>query len=65
MRKYGEGCEGCIYWRKLVNAQSSTKACNYCLDTGKLRGCDAGEGCLRYTEGKKKTKKAFKAEDIL
>lgn len=36
-------CEGCHYWRDIHVCY----ACHYLLVTGKRRGCEAGEGCIR------------------
>lgn len=30
------------------------RVCNYCLATGKQRGCDCGPGCIRYIGNKDK-----------
>lgn len=40
-------CKSCKYcYRSYPTAPGM---CVYCAETGKLRGCAAGEGCTRYT----------------
>lgn len=36
-------CCGCHYWRDMFVCYG----CHYILVTGKRRGCDPGEGCIR------------------
>lgn len=50
-RQCGDGCKGCMYFNK--NGANGTSCCDYAYQTGKLRGCPAGEGCIRYTKGNK------------
>ncbi len=52
-RKCGDGCKGCMY-RKRFGAYAGI--CDYLGETGKLRGCPAGKGCIHYkklSNGKK------------
>lgn len=44
-------CKGCRYHRTFSPYWSSVKCCHFCLDTGELRGCPAGKGCVRYEQG--------------
>lgn len=37
-------CISCLYCRRLIHG-SSALACHYTYDTGKMRGCDPGDGC--------------------
>lgn len=40
-------CDGCIHYKFLCGtANGGQKNCHYLLDTGKSRGCPAGEGCI-------------------
>ena len=32
----GKGCRGCVHYRRI----GADMACHYCVDTGKLRGCE-------------------------
>lgn len=43
-KNIGSACEGCHYWRDVYICY----ACHYMLVTGKRRGCDPGEGCIRW-----------------
>ena len=36
-------CEGCHYWRDA----GLCFCCHYLLVTGKMRGCEPGENCIR------------------
>lgn len=38
-------CLNCLYCRKL-SPDKSGRACHYTYDTGKVRGCDPGDGCV-------------------
>lgn len=42
MYEVKKGCEGCRYWRDFSKPH---KGCHYLLDTGHVRGCEAGENC--------------------
>lgn len=47
-------CKGCIYYRPLCNRVHVTagRACHYCLDNGRMRGCPPGKNCTqKRTEG--------------
>lgn len=46
-RKFGDGCKGCFY-RRQISGGAKTTACFYAIETDRLRGCPAGEGCIRY-----------------
>ena len=37
-------CLSCLYCRRLSHGSSSL-ACHYTYDTGRIRGCDPGDGC--------------------
>lgn len=49
MKKVNKYCDGCGHYR---NFYDGFNACHYCFDTGKLRGCPAGKGCIHYTTEK-------------
>ena len=40
-----EYCKGCAYRQHVIGERETN--CGYCVITGKLRGCPAGEGCTR------------------
>lgn len=44
-------CKGCIYYSQ----DYGTKVCNYYLQTGRRRGCPAGEGCDKRKLEKRRT----------
>jgi hypothetical protein len=44
-------CKGCIY---RTPPKQADNMCEYSIITGKLRGCPAGEGCIRKDTGEKK-----------
>ena len=51
-------CRGCKHLRTGSSTTStSLYTCNYFVDTGHLRGCPAGKGCIRHT-GRQKGRKA-------
>lgn len=52
-------CENCVY--SAVLTASTTRVCNYLLDTNKRRPCPAGQGCTVKVVRKGKRKKV--AED--
>ena len=56
MKKYGEGCQGCKYWKCLDTTSKSLLACHYMIETGEQRGCDAGAGCVHYVRKKGREK---------
>ncbi len=56
-----KSCKGCIHWRKFVPNSPATLACHYCVDTGKLRGCEP-ENCTHYDTDKAKLKKLIAAQ---
>lgn len=59
-------CDGCVHWRKLVySATGRTSACHYCVDTGKLRGCEPGEGCARRASSMTRRRWANQAVEII
>ena len=58
--KHKKQCDGCIYWRSLVN---DLKACHYCIDTGKLRGCEPDESCIRRENETKR--KRFASNEVI
>lgn len=37
-------CLSCLYCRQLSHG-NSPRACHYTYDTGRIRGCDPGDGC--------------------
>lgn len=43
-------CDGCAYWRSISGSERDLRACHYCLDTGKPRGCPIA-GCVRKVKG--------------
>lgn len=44
----GKGCRGCVHYRRI----GADMACHYCVDTGKLRGCEI-KNCKRYVNDPK------------
>lgn len=58
--KHKKQCDGCIYWRSLVN---DLKECHYCIDTGKLRGCEPDESCIRRENETKR--KRFASNEVI
>ena len=52
-------CEGCRYYKRLGSSGGKTiKACHYCYDTGRVRGC-APERCdKREAEDDRRQKQA-------
>lgn len=62
MRKYGEGCQGCIHWRSF-DGYTGMKACHYILDEGVPRGCDAGVFCKHYSTDKQRLKEIKEAAE--
>ena len=49
-------CKGCRYYRN-INNSTTEKICNYCTDTGRLRGCHPGRGCTQKDTGPRNYKK--------
>ena len=62
MKKYGEGCQGCIHWRSF-DGYTGTKACHYILDEGVSRDCDAGVFCKHYSTDKQRLKEIKEAAE--
>ena len=62
MKKYGEGCQGCIHWRSF-DGYTGMKACHYILDEGVSRDCDAGVFCKHYSTDKQRLKEIKEAAE--
>lgn len=39
-------CENCVYFHGRSNFSA---CCNFIFDTGKMRGCEAGENCTKFS----------------
>ena len=46
-------CKTCIYHSYIAGSYNSTLICQYILITGHMRGCPAGDECIRYEKGKR------------
>lgn len=46
---YPHSCDGCVHRRRLI---AGTVACQYSIDTGKLKNCRAAE-CTHYSTDKR------------
>lgn len=43
-------CKSCYYWR-VMKWGKNFKACHYCYETGKMRGCPPDKKCDKYIKG--------------
>ena len=46
-------CLGCVHYRRLYDNCTGNRrgmVCHHILDTGQMRGCDFGNGCVRWTD---------------
>lgn len=47
-------CMGGRYYRLTATLDGKMHMCNYCIDTGKVRGDKGGNECTKRNTGKKK-----------